>query len=224
MRVLVVEDNQVLAGGLSVVLRNDGYVVDVVADGLSADAAIAAQDYDLVILDLTLPGMDGLEVLRSMRGRRSEATVLVLTARASVEDRVTGLDLGADDYLAKPFEIGELEARVRALLRRRLGLRTSTVACGPLTLDLKARSLTAEGRPLELPARELSVLETMMLAAGRVVSKQQIVESLSAFDEVISDNAIEQYVSRLRKRLAPIGLRIRTARGLGYYLEEADVA
>ncbi len=224
MRVLVVEDNKVLAGGLSVVLRNDGYAVDVVADGLSADAAIATQDYDLVILDLTLPKMDGLDVLRAMRSRRSDAAVLVLTARASTEDRVKGLDLGADDYLAKPFEIGELEARVRALLRRRLGLRTSTVAFGPLTLDLKARSLTAGGKLLDLPARELSVLETMMVAAGRVVPKQQIAESLSAFDEAISDNAIEQYVSRLRKRLSVFGLRIRTARGLGYYLEEDAAA
>jgi two-component system, OmpR family, response regulator TctD len=163
-------------------------------------------------------------VLRAMRSRRSDAAVLVLTARASTEDRVKGLDLGADDYLAKPFEIGELEARVRALLRRRLGLRTSTVAFGPLTLDLKARSLTAGGKLLDLPARELSVLETMMVAAGRVVPKQQIAESLSAFDEAISDNAIEQYVSRLRKRLSVFGLRIRTARGLGYYLEEDAAA
>jgi two-component system, OmpR family, response regulator TctD len=224
MRVLVVEDNKVLAGGLSVVLKNDGYAVDVVSDGVSADAATAAHDYDLVILDLSLPEMDGLDVLRSMRARRSDAAVLVVTARASPEDRVRGLDLGADDYLAKPFDIGELEARVRALLRRRSGLRTSTVSFGPLTLDLKARSLTADGRLIDLPPRELSVLETMMLGAGRVVSKQQIMESLSAFDEGISDNAIEQYVSRLRKRLAIMGLKIRTARGLGYYLEANDAA
>ncbi len=220
MRILVVEDNKVLAGGLSVVLKNAGYAVDVVGDGVSADAAAAAQDYDLVILDLSLPEMDGLDVLRSMRAHRRDSAVLVITARASLEDRVRGLDLGADDYLAKPFEIGELEARVRALLRRRMGLRTSTVTFGRLTLDLKARSLSAEGHVVDLPARELSVLETMMLGAGRVVSKQQIVDSLSAFDEGISDNAIEQYVSRLRKRLAPLGLKIHTARGLGYYLED----
>ncbi len=224
MRVLVVEDNKLLADGLSLVLRNDGYAVDVVADGLSAEAATAAQDYDLVILDLNLPEVDGLDVLKSMRARRSAAAVLVLTARSSLEDRVKGLDLGADDYMAKPFAVGELEARVRALLRRRAGLRSAAVIFGPLTFDPKSRALTVAGKPLELPARELSVLETMMLGGGRVVSKRQIVESLSAFDDAVSDNAIEQYVSRLRKRLGQAGLTIRTARGIGYYLEENDAA
>lgn len=224
MRILVVEDNEALAAGLIKVLRGSGYAVDTVSDGVSADAVIATGCHDLVILDLTLPEMDGLEVLASMRGRDNQTPVLVLTARSSVDDRIRGLDLGADDYLAKPFEVSELEARIRVLLRRRAGFGSSLVESGPLTLDLKARALTCAGREIELPARELSVLEALMLANGRVVPKQRIADSLSAFDEEVSDNAIEQYVSRLRKKLAPAGVSIRVARGLGYYLQQDAAA
>jgi two-component system OmpR family response regulator len=224
MRILVVEDNEVLAAGLSTVLRSHGYAVDVTGDGISADAAIAANGYDLVVLDLTLPGMDGLDVLRGMRARRSDTAVLVLTARGALDERVRGLDLGADDYIAKPFEVSEFEARVRVLLRSRAGLRTSTATFGRLAFDLKSRTAACDGRPVDLPARELSVLETMMLSGARIVSKQRIVESLSPFEEAVSDNAIEQYVCRLRKRLASAGVAIRTARGLGYYLEEIEAA
>ncbi len=220
MRILVVEDNEVLAAGLSKVLKGSGYAVDAVGDGVSADAAIATRSHDLVILDLTLPEMDGLEVLRTMRARHDATPVLVLTARGALDERVRGLNLGADDYLAKPFEVSELEARIRVLLRRRAGLGSSIAEFGPLLLDLNARLLSCQGKAIDLPARELSVLETLLLASGRVVSKQQIVESLSAFDEDVSDNAIEQYVSRLRKKLALVGVTIRAARGLGYYLQE----
>ncbi len=220
MRILVVEDNEALAEGLSKVLRGNGYAVDIVADGVSADAVIATQSHNLIVLDLTLPEMDGLDVLRAMRGRHDNTPVLVLTARGALDERVRGLDLGADDYLPKPFDVSEVEARIRVLLRRGAGLGSSVAEFGPLTLDLNARLLSCGGRPVDLPARELSVLETLMLSNSRIVSKQQIVESLSAFDEEVSDNAIEQYVSRLRKKLSQAGVTIQVARGLGYYLQQ----
>lgn len=222
MRILVVEDNKTLADGLAAVLRGTGYAVDVVGDGASAQAALATESFDLVILDLTLPGMDGLDVLREMRARRDASAVLILTARGALDERVRGLDLGADDYMSKPFEVSELEARVRVLLRRRAGLRGARVDYGGLSLDTNSRTVSADGRTLEVPARELSVLETLLLRAGKVVGKQAIIESLAAFDEDLSANAVEQYVSRLRKRLAPHGLTVRTARGLGYYLDKAE--
>jgi two-component system OmpR family response regulator len=221
MRILVVEDNRTLAEGLAAVLRGAGYAVDVVHDGASAHAVLAAERFDLAILDLTLPGMNGLEVLRALRARRDNTAVLVLTARGALDDRVRGLDLGADDYMTKPFEVSELEARVRVLLRRQAGLRGALVDYGGLSLDTNSRTLSVNGEAFELPARELSVLETLLLRAGKVVGKQQIIQSLAAFDDDLSANAVEQYVSRLRKRLAPIGLTVRTARGLGYYLDKA---
>ncbi|HQZ11687.1 MAG TPA: response regulator transcription factor [Devosia sp.] len=221
MRILVAEDNTTLADGLAAVLRGAGYAVDVVGDGASAHAVLAAERFDLVVLDLNLPGMDGLEVLAALRGRRDNTAVLILTARGALDDRVRGLDLGADDYMTKPFEVSELEARVRVLLRRQAGIRGARVDYGGLSLDTNSRTLSANGEAMELPARELSVLETLLLRAGKVVGKQQIIQSLAAFDDDLSANAVEQYVSRLRKRLAPVGLTVRTARGLGYYLDKA---
>lgn len=220
MRILLVEDNQVLAEGLSTILRGSGYAVDVVSDGASAHAVAAAETFDLVILDLNLPEMDGLDVLRAMRARQNSAAVLILTARGTPEERVKGLDLGADDYMIKPFDIGEFEARVRVLLRRQAGLRASTVSYGNVSLDLNARSFSSAGVPIEIPARELGLLELLFMRAGKVVAKEAIMQSLTGFDDDLSPNAIEQYVSRLRKRLAPHGLTVRTARGIGYYLDK----
>ncbi|QND46556.1 response regulator transcription factor (plasmid) [Rhizobium lusitanum] len=220
MRILLVEDNKALSEGLFAILRGAGYAVDVVGDGASANAAAAAETFDLVILDLNLPEMDGLDVLRAMRGRQNKAAVLILTARGTQEEKVRGLDLGADDYMIKPFDISEFEARVRVLLRRQAGLRASLVTYGNVALDLNSRTFSANGVPIDIPARELGLLETLFMRAGRVVAKEAIIQSLAAFDDDLSSNAIEQYVSRLRKRLAPHGLTVRTARGIGYYLDK----
>lgn len=219
MRILLVEDNQVLADGLVALLRGSGYAVDWVSDGTSALAATATESFDLVILDLNLPEMDGISVLRSMRARQERAAVLILTARGSPEERVKGLDLGADDYMIKPFDVSELEARVRVLLRRQAGLRSSTISYGKVSFDLTSRTFSAEGVPLDIPAREVGILELLFMRAGKVVAKEAIMQSLAGFDDELSGNAIEQYVSRLRKRLAPHGLTVKTARGIGYYLE-----
>ncbi|MEI5680075.1 response regulator transcription factor [Mesorhizobium sp. CGMCC 1.15528] len=222
MRILVVEDNVTLANGLAAVLRGSGYAVDIVGDGASAVAVLATERFDVVVLDLNLPEMDGLDVLRTMRARQNNASVLILTARSAFEDRVKGLNLGADDYMIKPFDVGELEARVRVLLRRQAGLKAATIAFGDVSFDQNSRSFSAGGISLDLPAREISLLETLFLRAGKVVTKQSIIESLAGFDDDLSANAIEQYVSRLRKRLAPHGLTVRTARGIGYYLEKTQ--
>lgn len=219
MRILVVEDNRTLADGLAAVLRVAGYAVDVVRDGVSADAVLTTETFDLVVLDLSLPEMDGLDVLRRLRARKNVSSVLVLTARGALDERVRGLDLGADDYMTKPFEVSELEARIRVLLRRQAGLHNSSIAFGSIELDTVSRTLSAFGQTLEMPARELSVLETLLRKAGKVVAKQSIIESLAAFDDDLSENAVEQYISRLRRRLAPYALTVRVARGLGYYLD-----
>ncbi len=219
MRLLVVEDNDRLAETLTSLLRDDGHAVDLVTDGADADATLAAESFDLVVLDLGLPGMDGLEVLRRLRDRRAETAVLILTSRGALDDRVKGLDLGADDYLTKPFEVEEFEARVRALLRRRARAAGSAVTVGELSFDVSARAASLRDSPLDLPKRELDLLEALMVRAGRVASKQELVEAISPFDGSVSESAIELYVSRLRKKLEPMGVRIRALRGLGYLLE-----
>ncbi len=220
MRILLVEDDAPLAEALSQLIGQTGHALDAVRDGDSAEALIAAEAFDLVILDLNLPGMDGLSVLRAMRARGNPAAVMILTARGALEDRVRGLDLGADDYMVKPFDVAEFEARIRSLLRRRAGQGATALTLGPVTLDLDARTFTAGGLTLDLPARERALLELFFRRAGRLVGREAIVQSLTAMDDHLSDNAIEQYVSRLRRRLAPHGLTLRTVRGLGYVLDK----
>src|SRR5262245_16929085 len=220
MRILIIEDEPVLADGLTRSLRHADYAVDCASDGVEADHVLAAQKYDLVILDLGLPKLDGFEVLRRLRHRGSRVPVLVLTARDRVDDRVKGLDLGADDYLSKPFELAELEARVRALIRRGHSGGGSVLSHGALSLDTAGRRAMLNGEPLDLSARELGVLEVLMLRSGRVVNKEQLAEQLYGWDEEVGANAIEVYVHRLRRKLEPAGVVIRTIRGLGYLLEK----
>ncbi len=220
MRVLIVEDDPVLADGLMRSLRHADYAVDCVSNGAEADHVLAAQAYDLVILDVGLPGLDGFEVLRRLRRRGVAAPVLVLTARDALPDRVKGLDLGADDYMIKPFDLPELEARIRALIRRGQSGGSSVLSHGALVVDTAGRRATLAGEPLDLSARELGVLEVLMLRSGRVVNKEQLAEQLYGWDEEVGPNAIEVYVHRLRKKLEPAGVSIRTIRGLGYLLEK----
>lgn len=224
MKILIVEDDPVLADGLTRSLRHGHYAVDCVTDGAEADHVIAAQAYDLVILDLGLPGLDGFEVLRRLRRRGASVPVLVLTARDGLADRVKGLDLGADDYMIKPFDLPELEARVRALIRRGQSGGGSELTHGALVLDTAGRRATLGGEHLDLSSRELGVIEVLMLRSGRVVSKEQLAEQLYGWDEEVGPNAIEVYVHRLRRKLEPAGVSIRTIRGLGYLLEKVPGA
>ncbi len=220
MRILIAEDDQVLADGLLRALRSGGYAVDRVADGGEADAALASQEFDLLILDPGLPRVHGLEVLRRLRARGSAVPVLILTAADSVEQRVKGLDLGADDYMAKPFSLQELEARVRALTRRGLGTASSLIRHGPLTFDATGRVAYLNEQLLELSAREIGLLEVLLQRTGRLVSKDQLVERLCEWGEEVSNNAIEVYIHRLRKKIEQGPVRIATVRGLGYCLEK----
>jgi two-component system, OmpR family, response regulator len=221
LRILIVEDDPVLADGLQVSLRNAEYAVDWVSDGAMADRVLKDKVYDVMILDLGLPKLDGFEVLKRLRARGSKLPVMILSAREGTEDRVRGLDLGADDYMGKPFSLPEMEARVRALLRRGMGATQSLLIHGSLAFDSASRMAAVDGKPLDLSGREISVLEVLLLRAGRVVSKEQLVEHLYSFNEEVGMNAIEVYVHRLRKKIEGAGVTIRTVRGLGYLLDKA---
>jgi two-component system, OmpR family, response regulator len=221
MHILIVEDDEILSDSLIRAMAGAGYAADHVADGEHALSMLLDGHYDLAILDLNLPRLDGLGILKQVRLRKPALPVIILTARDSVDDRVRGLDLGADDYLAKPFSLAELEARVRALLRRGQGGGGTILACGNLTFDSVGRRATVNGAPVELSAREVSVLETLLFRQGKVVSKDQLIGSLCAWGEEVTPNAIEVYMHRLRKKLEPGGVAIRTVRGLGYLLDKA---
>ena len=221
MRILIAEDDQVLADGLLRALRSSGAAVDHVASGAQADAALMTNnEFDLLILDLGMPKMHGLEVLKRLRGRGSSLPVLILTAADSVDERVKGLDYGADDYMAKPFSLQELEARARALIRRGAGANSSIIKHGPLIYDQTGRVATVDGKMIELSARELGLLEVLLQRVGRLVSKDQLVERLCEWGEEVSNNAIEVYIHRLRKKIEKGPVRIATVRGLGYCLEK----
>ena len=220
MRILIAEDDQVLADGLLRSLRNAGYAVDQVSSGSEAEALMANNEFDLLILDLGLPKMHGLDVLKKLRGRGSSLPVLILTAADGVDERVKGLDYGADDYMAKPFSLQELEARVRALTRRGLGTASAVIKHGPLTFDATGRVAYINDQMIELSARELSLLEVLLQRSGRLVSKDQLVERLCEWGEEVSNNAIEVYIHRLRKKIEQGPVRIATVRGLGYCLEK----
>ncbi len=224
MRVLVIEDDTTLGHALQEFLMEQGYAVDWLTDGEQVVGAVAGQSYDLLLLDLNLPGESGLDILRKLRANNEQVPVLILTARDGVEDRVAGLDAGADDYVTKPFELAELAARVRAFGRRRTGQAQPLIEAGPLVFDSVGREVRVHGERLALSVRELSVLEMLMARAGRVVTKRQIVNSLSAWDADFSENAVEVYVYRLRKRLEGTGAGIQTVRGFGYLLDVESAA
>jgi two-component system, OmpR family, response regulator len=224
MRILVVEDDTVLAAALTRALSQAAYTVDLAENGADANGALDSAEYDLVVLDLALPRVDGLAVLGRLRDRRVRVPVLVLSARDSLDDRVKGLDAGADDYMTKPFDLPEFEARVRALLRRGQNHASNLVRHGRLELDLGARRVFHDGRPIDFSLREYAVMEILMSRQGKVVTKEQMFDRLFGWGEDVGTNAVEVCVHRVRKKLEPFGVEIRTVRGMGYLMEKAGDA
>jgi DNA-binding response OmpR family regulator len=224
VRILLVEDDSLVADVVASGLRDAGFVVDAVASAESADTAIATEHFDLIVLDLGLPGRDGLQFLSTLRrgqGDRAGVPVLVLTARDGLDDRIEGLERGADDYMVKPFELRELVARCRVLIRRTGSMGASSLGFLGLELDRAARVVRAAGRSIELTPREWSILEYLMLHAETVVRKDKLLQAISGWDDNIAPNAVEVYVSRLRAKIDDTGVAIRTVRGVGYRLERA---
>ena len=217
MRILLVEDTDDVAQAIVSRLSGMGHAVDRIADGVVA-AGMVAGNYDLVILDVMLPGMDGFALLARLREAGKDTKVLMLTACGEIDERVRALDLGADDYLMKPFDYRELEARVRVLLRRTGGDSTNMLNCANLAIDRKSRTVTLDGHPLELTRREVTLLEILASRPGRIFGKEELVDRLFTIDDNPNANTVEQYVARLRKKLTAAQFEIRTLRGLGYQL------
>jgi two-component system, OmpR family, response regulator len=224
LRILLIEDDPELSDGLQQSLAQSGYAVDVARSAQEGRTACGVTRYELLILDLGLPDADGLELLRELRAQGVVAPVLILTARGELNDRIAGLDAGGDDYLAKPFALGELEARVRALLRRGSESAPTILHLGSLAYDATSRRAIANGVDLDLTARELAVLEALLRRPLALISKEQLFESLYTWDSDANLSAVEVYVSRLRKKLEPAGIAIRMFRGLGYRIEARDTA
>lgn len=219
MRIVIVEDNETLANAIAYRLRDRGHAADVLHDGKEADRFIAQEGADLVVLDINLPGMSGLEVLRKIRARSNSIPVILLTARSETRDRVDGLDAGADDYLVKPFEMDELEARIRALSRRKDLDYGTQETVGQIAFDRTTRQVSAQGVALHIPRREIAVLECLLERRGRIVSKAHLTDHVYSVGSDVEASAVEPHISRLRKRLADYGVTIKTARGLGYMLD-----
>ena len=219
MKILLVEDDPTLGEAVVLAARQAGFTVDWTQDGVQAESALTGYAYDAMLLDLGLPRREGLEVLRSLRKRGATLPVLILTARDTVEDRVRGLDAGADDYLLKPFALEELLARLRALLRRAHGQADTRIRMARLSFDSVKRQAYLDEMPLALSAREVEVLEILLNHGGRVTAKEAIADRLTGWDEGVGDNAVEVYIHRLRRKLEGAGVVIRTLRGLGYMME-----
>ncbi len=219
MRIAVIEDNTELANGIAYRLRDRGHSVDLLHDGLEAERFLRHEGADLVVLDINLPSKDGLSVLRDLRASGDSTPVILLTARGETQERVAGLDSGADDYLTKPFEMDELEARLRAMARRKDLVFSARDSLGALVFDRTSRQLLDQDQPLDVPRREIAVLECLMERRGRIVSKDQLTTHVYGTGADVDDSAVEPHVSRLRRRLEGYGVRIKTARGLGYMLE-----
>jgi DNA-binding response OmpR family regulator len=219
MRLLLVEDDVMVASGIKLGLTNAGYTVDWVGSAERAEQALESDSFDLAIVDIGLPGIDGLELTRRLRTRGLAMPVLILTARDALHDRVQGLDLGADDYMLKPFELPEMLARLRALLRRSQAATSAVLCFGPLEMDTAHRRVTLAGQPMELGPREWTVLEYLLMQAPKPAAKDKLLQALTGWDKEITPNAIEVYVSRLRAKLDPAGVSLRSIRGFGYRLE-----
>ena len=219
MRLLLVEDDVMVASGIKLGLCDAGYTVDWVPSAERAEPALQKDSFDLAIVDIGLPGVDGLELTRRLRSLGLKMPVLILTARDALLDRVQGLDLGADDYMVKPFELPELLARLRALLRRSQAATSAVLGFGPVEMDTAQRRITLAGQPMELGPREWTVLEYLLLQAPKPAAKDKLLQALTGWDKEITPNAIEVYISRLRARLEPAGVCLRCIRGFGYRLE-----
>ena len=217
MRILLVEDDPLLASGLKVALKQANYLVEHVSDGQMALSALQSHGFDLMILDLGLPKVDGIEVLRAVRARSDHIPVLILSARDSAAHRVQGLDLGADDYLIKPFDLDELKARLRVLERRRTGTSTNLLQLGELAIDLNAMRVTWEGRAVELQPYEFKLLRKLAESPSQIFSREQLEEALYGWGEGVESNAINVYVHNLRKKISPH--IIRTVRGIGFGIQ-----
>lgn len=220
MRVLLVEDDEYLLSALQLALKHKGYAVDSVQNGVDAQAALLTAPYDLVLLDLGLPGMDGTKVLADLRAKGQSMPVIIMTARDGVDDRIHGLDIGANDYLVKPFDIRELEARMRAALRKSHWSNKLDIEMGELVLNTNSGRILLKNQQLDLTPKETVILKMLMSKGGQVVSKRQLMEQLSDWVEESSENAVEILVHRLRKKLEPTGVLISTVRGFGYKLEQ----
>ncbi|HEY9680436.1 MAG TPA: response regulator transcription factor [Oculatellaceae cyanobacterium] len=220
MKILLVEDDDVLSRGLRMALQESGYAVEVSNDGAEADLLLATVSYDLIVLDLNLPSLDGLEILKRFRKAGKSTPILILSARDALQTRVMGLDLGANDYLTKPFELSELAARVRALLRKDNWGNLTEIVQGNLRFDTTDRSVFVDEKKVELSLREVIILEMLLKRAGRVVNKDQLLDELASHELELTSNALEIVVHRLRKKLEHFASPIRTLRGLGYVLEK----
>lgn len=221
MRILVVEDDSLVANGIKQGLANAGYAVDVAENAEHAECHLRGENFDLAVVDIGLPDIDGLTLVRRLRHRKMRLPVLVLTARGSMEDTIAGLDTGADDYMTKPFRLPELIARIRALIRRAHSVASTELQHDQLVLNTGSHTATLHGEPLCLTMREWTILETLLLASPKVISKEKLVQSLTGWDKNITPNAVEVHVSRLRAKIEPGGIEIRTVRGIGYRIDQS---